>query len=86
MLTISGPQLQAIAADARIQLRTALRRHWRALLPGPADAVGEAVCEQLLDETQQLADEDPTLDLADLMMIADLQLVALANERRGAQH
>lgn len=86
MLTISGTQMEALAADARAQLRSTLRRHWHATMPGSVEAVGEAECERLLAETQELADDEASLGLDDLILIADLQLVALANERGGAAH
>jgi hypothetical protein len=85
MLTITDGVMTAFKDDARRKLRASLLTHWYEDMRTSGDLVGPEGREQVIREVEALAAEDPSLDLADLMMIADLRLVALANEVRNAR-
>jgi hypothetical protein len=85
MLEITEGQMIAIAADARARLRPTLLQHWFEGMRTSGDVVGPDLREQVIREVEELAAGDPELDLADLMMIADLRLVSIAGEVRRAR-
>lgn len=85
MLHINDGVAAAFKDDARGKLRPALLAHWFEEMRTSGDLVGPQTREQVLRDVEVLAAEDPSLDLADLMMIADLRLVALAGEVRTAR-
>lgn len=85
MLKISEGTMAAFKDDARRNLRYSLLAHWLDDLRTSGEAVGPEGREQVLREVEDAAAEDPELGLDDLMMIADLRLVALAGEVRKAQ-
>jgi hypothetical protein len=85
MLRISEGTMDALRDEARRNLRPSLLAHWFEDLHTSGDAVGPDGREEVLREVEALAVEDPELGLDDLMMIADLRLVALAGEVRKAQ-
>lgn len=85
MLKFTERQMFGIAMAERRRLRPSLLQHWSASLRASFDAVGPEHGEQVILEVEQLAADNASLDLADLMMIADLRLMALASESRKSR-
>ena len=85
MLKLSQQQLTGIAAEERLRLRQHLLQHWAVSMRASLGAVSLTSREQLLIDMEELAKEDVALDLADLIMIADLRLMEMAADSRKVQ-
>jgi hypothetical protein len=85
VLKFTQRQFVGISSEERLRLRPNLLQHWTTSMRASLGSISPTSREQLLIDMEQLAKEDAALDLADLMMIADLRLMELAAESRKAQ-
>lgn len=83
MRTISNKTFKAFHDEGLRQLRQRILQRWKENLNFSATEVGEDGRNEVLDEIEALSHEDPKMTEGNLMALADLRVVEVANHRRN---
>lgn len=86
MLLVSNAVADAYLQQGLRILRRKTLEHWAESLASSATAFGEDGRAFVLQEVEDSARADPDLSESDLMMLADISLIALASEKRRQQN
>ena len=86
MLVVSNSVADAYLEEGLQVLRHKILAHWSQRLASSATAAGKEGRAFVLKEVEDSARADPDLTESDLMMLADLSLVAFVSEKRRQQN
>jgi hypothetical protein len=82
MLEVSGNVMAAFQQKGLKSLRASILAHWHSDLRGQFGRVSEQTRALILANIDAMSNDDPTLTVADLTMLADLMLVDADNQLR----